>query len=472
MTLLKSQRLPIPSQKFGCRTYSPSPLVVDFAMEEEAHLEAAMMVADLSSPSSVKPGSSGAQGSPTNQAGLSKYAQLLSVIEEMGRDIRPTYSGSRSSAERLKRGIVQARILVRDSGMPEIVKLTSLNTELNADAVEWCPISGLENLLACATYELVEDEEKCEDKLEQYRRGYIYLYELQQDLSLKEVSKTETPGILDCKWSRRRISGHVCLATVDAVGKLRLFKYLPETSTLVGLSSLSLSGDSKSLLLSLDWSNVLSSADDGCSIVVSDSSGSVHVVSITQDKLTLTSSRKAHEFEAWIAAYDYFNTSVFYSGGDDCKLKVHDTRVDLETAVRSSNEHRAGVTSIQSNWLQEHSLVTGSYDERILFWDTRTMKRPRADVASPGGVWRIKHDPFDCRLIACPCMYGGSVVVDSGLPTPSVIVTYDFHKNINYGIDWCWRDEETNASPVSNLLAVCSFYDKLLSLAYLSKDTP
>lgn len=46
--------------------------------------------------------------------GISKYAQLLMVIEEMGRDIRPTYSGSRSSAERLKRGIVHARILVRE----------------------------------------------------------------------------------------------------------------------------------------------------------------------------------------------------------------------------------------------------------------------------------------------------------------------------------------------------------------------
>uniref|UniRef100_A0A0K8SH93 methylated diphthine methylhydrolase n=1 Tax=Lygus hesperus TaxID=30085 RepID=A0A0K8SH93_LYGHE len=356
--------------------------------------------------------------------------------------------------------------------MPEIVRLTSLNTELNADAVEWCPIPGLENLLACATYELVEDEEQdSQDTLEQHRRGYIYLFELQQDLSLNEVSKTETPGILDCKWSRHRIAGNVSFATVDAVCKVTLFKYDSENSILVELSCLDLSGDSNSLLLSLDWSNTLSPADDGCSIVASDSGGSVHVVSIAQNKLTLTSSRKAHEFEAWIAAYDYFNTSVFYSGGDDCKLKVHDTRVDLKTAVRTSNEHTAGVTSIQSNWLQEHSLITGSYDERLLFWDTRTMKRPQADIVAPGGVWRIKHDPFDCRLIACPCMYGGSVVVDSGLPTPTVIATYDFHKNINYGIDWCWKVAGGNENPISNLLAVCSFYDKLLSLAYLSNNT-
>lgn len=46
--------------------------------------------------------------------GMSKYGHLLAVIEEMGREIRPSYSGSRTSAERLKRGIVHARILVRE----------------------------------------------------------------------------------------------------------------------------------------------------------------------------------------------------------------------------------------------------------------------------------------------------------------------------------------------------------------------
>lgn len=50
----------------------------------------------------------------SQQPGQSKYAQLLGVIEEMGREVRPTYAGSRSSAERLKRGIVHARILVRE----------------------------------------------------------------------------------------------------------------------------------------------------------------------------------------------------------------------------------------------------------------------------------------------------------------------------------------------------------------------
>ncbi|VDO83955.1 unnamed protein product [Soboliphyme baturini] len=44
----------------------------------------------------------------------SKYDQLLAVIEEIGKDIRPTYAGNKNSAERLKHSIVHARILVRD----------------------------------------------------------------------------------------------------------------------------------------------------------------------------------------------------------------------------------------------------------------------------------------------------------------------------------------------------------------------
>ncbi|XP_063235553.1 cyclin-dependent kinase 2-associated protein 2-like [Bacillus rossius redtenbacheri] len=60
------------------------------------------------------PGVPGGAGGLPAPPGQSKYAQLLAVIEEMGKDIRPTYAGSKSSAERLKRCIVHARILVRE----------------------------------------------------------------------------------------------------------------------------------------------------------------------------------------------------------------------------------------------------------------------------------------------------------------------------------------------------------------------
>jgi hypothetical protein len=44
----------------------------------------------------------------------SKYVQLLNVIEEMSKDIKPTYAGNKNSAERLRRAIASARILVRE----------------------------------------------------------------------------------------------------------------------------------------------------------------------------------------------------------------------------------------------------------------------------------------------------------------------------------------------------------------------
>lgn len=41
---------------------------------------------------------------PSAQGSQSTYTDLLSVIEEMGKEIRPTYAGSKSAMERLKRG--------------------------------------------------------------------------------------------------------------------------------------------------------------------------------------------------------------------------------------------------------------------------------------------------------------------------------------------------------------------------------
>lgn len=53
-------------------------------------------------------------GTTVNQNSPGKYSELLAVIEELGKDIRPTYAGSKNAAERLKKGIMHARVLVRE----------------------------------------------------------------------------------------------------------------------------------------------------------------------------------------------------------------------------------------------------------------------------------------------------------------------------------------------------------------------
>lgn len=51
---------------------------------------------------------------PSVQSGTSKYNQLLSMIDELGKDIRPTYNANRNCSDRLKRSIQHARGLVRE----------------------------------------------------------------------------------------------------------------------------------------------------------------------------------------------------------------------------------------------------------------------------------------------------------------------------------------------------------------------
>lgn len=85
--------------------------------QQQAAANLTRISADITTPlSSLPAGTSFSYNgsSQNNQAananGLSKYAQLLSVIEEMGRDIRPTYANGRSSGERLKRSIIHAKV--------------------------------------------------------------------------------------------------------------------------------------------------------------------------------------------------------------------------------------------------------------------------------------------------------------------------------------------------------------------------
>jgi len=49
---------------------------------------------------------------------------------------------------------------------------------------------------------------------------------------------------------------------------------------------------------------------------VSGSSGSLTLVELTDTGMIPSSQWKAHDFEAWVAAFNYFNTNIVYSGKD------------------------------------------------------------------------------------------------------------------------------------------------------------
>lgn len=67
----------------------------------------------------------------------SRYNQLLSVIKEMSRDLKPVYSGSKSSLDRFKRGIAQAKLLTRECSYEIDARINgnkNINSKLTAQA--------------------------------------------------------------------------------------------------------------------------------------------------------------------------------------------------------------------------------------------------------------------------------------------------------------------------------------------------
>ena len=49
-------------------------------------------------------------------------------------------------------------------------------------------------------------------------------------------------------------------------------------------------------------------------LACSDSAGCVTVVSVSEGTLTPLAQWKAHDFEAWISAFSYWDTQLIYSG--------------------------------------------------------------------------------------------------------------------------------------------------------------
>ncbi|XP_022433724.1 diphthine methyltransferase isoform X2 [Delphinapterus leucas] len=251
------------------------------------------------------------------------------------------------------------------------------------------------------------------------------------------------------KWCHIAVAGHALLGVADASGSielLRLVRSEQNSHTLQPFSHFAL--EKQCLALSLDWSTGKAgrASDQPLKIIGSDSSGQLHLLQAHQagPGMQAVGTWQAHHLEAWVAAFDYWQTEVVYSGGDDGLLKGWDTRTpgtSVFTSRRYVTEgpvlgvrgqpslpaggaalpgfcsgspfalrHSMGVCSIQSSPHCENILATGSYDEHVLLWDTRSMKEPLADMPVQGGVWRLKWHPFHSHLLLAACMHGGFTI--------------------------------------------------------------
>ncbi|XP_005105145.1 diphthine methyltransferase [Aplysia californica] len=382
--------------------------------------------------------------------------------------------------------------------------IQKVDTVVNADSVEWCPYHDNQHILLCGTYKLQESqsslleaeseppspaqvdkdvENVSRDPEVQVRVGGVTVYSLNFEGNtpeLRETSSAALCGILDIKWLNEEVEDKALFGLVDAEGYFQLLQLDQESKRPSSITKEQLSDSS--LGLSLGWSPACSGGTSR--VAASDSAGCLTVFDV-DSKVNTISSWQAHGYEAWITAFHKTDKNILYSGGDDCRLKRWDLR-DTTQPTFTSRRHQMGVCSIQSHPFKDYIFATGSYDEELIIWDDRQLKKPLSYAALGGGVWRIKWDPFQGDFILTATMYNGTHIIDctdlGQTPLP-VVAKYDDH-NLAYGADWCRLSENGTQRPARTqnddqcediekdkapdddtyLISTCSFYDHALHL--------
>ncbi|KAG8713329.1 hypothetical protein FRC08_013392 [Ceratobasidium sp. 394] len=237
------------------------------------------------------------------------------------------------------------------SSEPSKRTMDIVDTELPADSVEFCPRDGSRNILVCGTYNLVKNDQGDADspgsKQPQTRDGRCLVYEVgETSQTLKEVHRIETAAILDLKWSYDNISSNPILAVAESVGSIRIYEWHQQEKKLSASQVIQV-GDPHTLCLSIDWNNRVS-YQGGHRLIVSKSDGGLSVLKPSESRMEVELVWHAHDFEPWIAAWNYWTPQVAYSGelsaalaalikpfsgGDDCKLKGWDTRTSCDSPI-------------------------------------------------------------------------------------------------------------------------------------------
>lgn len=338
----------------------------------------------------------------------------------------------------------------------------TLDTELTADVVAFCPHPAWRHLMACGCYELIKGEPA-------RRVGRLLLLDVTGQ-KLEEIHRVDGPGILDCAWLTKGDDPPL-LAAATAEGTAQLYS-LDSGGALSDVGALAC--PDAGVCMSLDWC----SADQGpARLALSSTAGRLFVLEAAPTGMRCLHAWGGHDLEGWSVAFDRADPSTLYSGGDDAILKRWDLRTassddgDCVATTFNRRSHTAGVCCISPHALKPHLVATGSYDEKVRLWDTRNLRQPTFELGCGGGVWRLKWHPEDASLALAACMHGGFKVMrldgshasDGELPSMREVAAYGEHgtgQELAYGADWAYPGPHADTA----LAGTCSFYDHALHL--------
>eukprot|EP00033_Pygsuia_biforma_P002652 GCRY01002933.1.p1 GENE.GCRY01002933.1~~GCRY01002933.1.p1 ORF type:complete len:352 (+),score=49.84 GCRY01002933.1:344-1399(+) len=339
-----------------------------------------------------------------------------------------------------------------------VTVLDCFDTVQSADVVEACP--NHRNIFCCGTYQLQENGE---------RTGLLHIFDTQDEkLNLLEKLNCDE-AVFDVKWSEKQFEGKEILAVAGSLGNIFLFLWDSSLQKLASAHAFAEDVDSlhsaPPMCTGVNFAPALCSSSD-FNLVTSKTDGSLSTLSFGgQSSLSVDRTWLAHNNEVWTAVFDSSNLNLVYSGSDDTRWKGWDLRMDLSFPTFTSKQHDGGVCTISPHPTHPHVLATGSYDDTLCLWDTRSIRRPLLQHNLGGGVWRIKWNLAHPDTALVCAMYNGFHVVriNPTVPEPSGLdVTASYFDmaegSIAYGGDWLAAD----SAPAR--MAVCSFYDHKLSM--------
>ncbi|SJL05602.1 related to WD repeat-containing protein 85 homolog [Armillaria ostoyae] len=324
-----------------------------------------------------------------------------------------------------------------------------------ADSVEFCPHENLHDIFVVGTYKLDQEDGDTERTTPQHRRGQCRVFRMASETNLCHMSP----------------SSPATLGIADSEGNITLHQW--QETGLRQIQGIQIAESSEILCLSLDWSNRRTPGTQLGSLVVSLSDGSLSIWRPENGTgpLSVQSSWHAHDYEPWIAAWNYWDTNMVFSGGDDLQMKGWDVREDLMKPIFVNKRFDAGITSIQSHPYIENLIAVGSYDNLVRLFDIRKPSVPISQIDVGGGAWRVKWHPSSTRKndLLVACMHDGFKIVsfdhllsDDSLRTNTgngrIIKRFDEHESLAYGVDWSYATPEGDQT----MIASCSFYDHLL----------
>ena len=180
--------------------------------------------------------------------------------------------------------------------------------------------------------------------------------------------------------------------------------------------------------------------------------------------------KSAHDYGIWSIKLFDDNENIFLTGGEDAKIKLWDTRTKnkLNSVNDKSYQSSINYIDILKCDLSNNILITGSYDEKIIFFDIRNFPKELKSVKTEHSTWDIKqtnlknknllfissiHEGFNIWEINQENNYDMNHVLRLPLTKEKDI----FHKSIVYGVDISQNEKDNNIDVLS-----CSFYDNLM----------